>query len=248
MIVIPMAGLSSRFKKAGYDKPKYMLEAHGKTLFSHSVGSFHKYFDSDKFLFIALNSEDIHRFIYSECINLGIKDFDIVTLDNPTLGQAQTVFQGLMFAKVAMEEKLLIFNIDTIRPNFTYPDNFDVTEIDGYLETFVGEGNNWSNVLPENEKNFTVKLTAEKKEISKYCCTGVYFWRYAKDFIRVFTDYQCLLPQDLDAGEYYIAPMFNTLIDEGCDIRYSVISNNDVIFCGIPSEYEDFKSSMPYSD
>ncbi|EOA0230274.1 capsular biosynthesis protein, partial [Escherichia coli] len=36
MIVIPMAGLSSRFKKAGYVKPKYMLEAHGKTLFSHS--------------------------------------------------------------------------------------------------------------------------------------------------------------------------------------------------------------------
>ncbi|EII5689729.1 capsular biosynthesis protein, partial [Vibrio parahaemolyticus] len=26
MIVIPMAGMSSRFFKAGYDKPKYMLE------------------------------------------------------------------------------------------------------------------------------------------------------------------------------------------------------------------------------
>ncbi|EGR1720790.1 capsular biosynthesis protein, partial [Vibrio parahaemolyticus] len=25
MIVIPMAGMSSRFFKAGYDKPKYML-------------------------------------------------------------------------------------------------------------------------------------------------------------------------------------------------------------------------------
>ncbi|EGR2739468.1 capsular biosynthesis protein, partial [Vibrio parahaemolyticus] len=29
MIVIPMAGMSSRFFKAGYDKPKYMLEATG---------------------------------------------------------------------------------------------------------------------------------------------------------------------------------------------------------------------------
>lgn len=31
MIVIPMAGMSSRFFKAGYTQPKYMLEAHGQT-------------------------------------------------------------------------------------------------------------------------------------------------------------------------------------------------------------------------
>ncbi|ECR5117115.1 capsular biosynthesis protein, partial [Salmonella enterica] len=33
MIIIPMAGLSSRFFKAGYTKPKYELKAHDKTLF-----------------------------------------------------------------------------------------------------------------------------------------------------------------------------------------------------------------------
>ncbi|EKO3985769.1 capsular biosynthesis protein, partial [Vibrio fluvialis] len=42
MIMIPMAGMSSRFFKAGYSKPKYMLEAKGKTLFEHSVLSFEK--------------------------------------------------------------------------------------------------------------------------------------------------------------------------------------------------------------
>ncbi|TOM80696.1 capsular biosynthesis protein, partial [Vibrio parahaemolyticus] len=52
MIIIPMAGMSSRFFKAGYDKPKYMLEAHGKTLFEHSVESFEALFLDTKFLFI----------------------------------------------------------------------------------------------------------------------------------------------------------------------------------------------------
>ena len=38
-IVITMAGLGSRFRKAGYNVPKYMIEAHGKTLFEWSMES-----------------------------------------------------------------------------------------------------------------------------------------------------------------------------------------------------------------
>ncbi|MGL5267406.1 MAG: capsular biosynthesis protein, partial [Plesiomonas shigelloides] len=125
-------------------------------------------------------------------------------------------------------------------PGFTYPTVFDIKNVDGYLETFIGEGKNWSNIQPMNEDNYSVACTAEKKEISKYCCTGLYFWRYAKDFIRVFNEYQKVSLNELDAGEYYIAPMYNQLIKEGADIRYSIIAREDVIFCGIPAEYELF--------
>lgn len=235
-----MAGLSSRFKNAGYTKPKYMLEAHGKTLFNHSVSSFQKYFNSEKFLFIALNVDNTYEFIRTECLNLGIKDFNIVILEEPTKGQAQTVYQGLLAAETSIDEALLIFNIDTFRPGFTYPDVFDIKNTDGYLETFIGEGKNWSNILPKNESDYSVALTAEKKEISKYCCTGLYFWRYAKDFVRVFDEYQQISLKELDAGEYYIAPMYNQLINEGADIRYSIIAPEEVIFCGVPAEYESF--------
>ena len=34
-----MAGLGLRFKKAGYNVPKYMIEAKGKTLFEWSMDS-----------------------------------------------------------------------------------------------------------------------------------------------------------------------------------------------------------------
>ena len=240
MIVIPMAGLSSRFKNAGYTKPKYMLEAHGKTLFNHSVSSFQKYFKCEKFLFIALDVDNTHDFINAECVSLGISDFSIVILEEPTKGQAQTVYQGLISENVTMDEALLVFNIDTFRPGFTYPDIFNIKDIDGYLETFIGEGKNWSNIQPKDESNYTVAFTAEKKEISRYCCTGLYFWRYARDFIRVFNEYQQTSSKDLDAGEYFIAPMYNQMINEGADIRYSIISPDEVIFCGIPAEYESF--------
>ena len=36
-VVITMGGLGSRFRKAGYTVPKYMIEAKGKTLFEWSM-------------------------------------------------------------------------------------------------------------------------------------------------------------------------------------------------------------------
>ena len=40
MIIIPMAGLSSRFFSDGYKLPKYMLDLHGVPVFDHAFGSF----------------------------------------------------------------------------------------------------------------------------------------------------------------------------------------------------------------
>ncbi len=241
MIVIPMAGLSSRFKEAGYTLPKYMLEAHGKTLFFHSVESFKNIFEQESFLFIALDVFDVEKFIKKECLNLGIKNFQIVILKSPTRGQAETVYLGLNRKKVKDDEHLLIFNIDTFRPGFSWPKNFDIRKVDGYLETFIGTGKNWSNVLPKDDLSNEVLLTAEKQEISNYCCTGLYYWRRSGDFCRIFESYQKNDLSEVQAGEYYIAPMYNEIIKSGMNVRFSVVNADDVIFCGVPDEYQSFK-------
>lgn len=239
-----MAGLSSRFKKAGYKLPKYMLEAHGRTLFAHSVLSFEHYFLEESFLFIALDVFDTKNFIKQQCKALGITNYQIVILDKPTRGQAETVYLGVIKAGINQKEDLLIFNIDTFRPEFKWPTEFDAKNTDGYLETFLGSGANWSNVLPLDPQNQTVKITAEKQEISEYCCTGLYYWRHCIDFCRVFESYRTKAIKDLQAGEYYIAPMYNDLINDGKDIRYSVIDSTEVIFCGVPDEYTNFVNNQ----
>lgn len=241
MIIIPMAGLSKRFKNAGFELPKYMLNANGKTLFEHSVQSFEKYFNKEKFLFIALDVYDTKNFVLNCCRKMGLSDFQLIILDEPTRGQAETVYLGLKKAIISEYEPLLIFNIDTFRPNYTYPKVFDINNIDGYLETFIGEGQNWSNILPENKMLQTVKFTAEKQAISNYCCSGIYYFKFCGDFYKVFVKHKSINPNDLQGGEYYIAPMYNDLITEGKDIRYTVIDCNDIIFCGTPEEYFSFK-------
>jgi len=135
-----MAGLSQRFTAAGYDRPKYMLEAHGWTLFDHAVLSFRDYFDRHPFLFIARDVGGTADFVRARASALGIADAEIAILEEPTRGQAETVEKGIRKANVDATTPLSIFNIDTFRPGYRFPDWID--ECDGYLETFVGEGPN----------------------------------------------------------------------------------------------------------
>lgn len=237
MIVIPMAGMSSRFKRAGYLLPKFMLKINEKSVFSLAIESFKNFFDNEHFLFIAYDEFSVLDFINRECSNLGLKSYEVVLLKNHTKGQAETVYFGLQRMTRKTDDHILVFNIDTFRPNFCWPNDFNIKEISGYLETFIGEGANWSNVLPIEGTN-RVKLTAEKKQISKYCCTGVYYWRSVSLYKRVFDLYKEKDVSVLDGGEYYIAPMFNYIINEGGDVRFSVIEKKEVIFCGVPEEYE----------
>lgn len=242
MIVIPMAGLSSRFFKAGYTKPKYMLGAHGVSLFDHAVKSFEAYFKSKKFLFIVRDVYDTPDFVKERAEDLGITEFDIVILDQDTRGQAETVFIGLQLSKYGKKESLTIFNIDTFRPEFIFPNPNKVG--DGYLEVFKGTGDNWSFVKPENYNSNKVIETTEKKPISDLCCSGLYYFSTREIFELAYQDYIKKPEKDWDSGELYIAPIYNYLINNGYQITYNLINRNEVIFCGVPEEYECFLSEL----
>lgn len=236
MIMIPMAGMSSRFFKAGYSKPKYMLEAKGKTLFEHSVLSFEKYFKDELFVFVIRDVYETKKFVIDQVKKLGIKDFKIICLDVETKGQAETVFLGL--DGIDDNESLTIFNIDTFRPEFSYPDLS--SKEDGYLEVFQGSGDNWSFVLPENEESTLLVETAEKRPISDLCCTGLYYFNKVSDFKLSYNDYLNKPKELWEKGELYVAPLYNFLIKNGKSIHYHKIERDEVIFCGTPDEYDDF--------
>lgn len=241
MIVIPMAGMSSRFFKAGYDKPKYMLSAHGATLFEHSVNSFNMYFENTQFLFIVRDVYNTESFVKEMAIKMGIKNFFISTLVEETRGQAETVAMGLLdFIKnnAPYQGSITIFNIDSFRNNFSFP---NITEYcDGYLEVFKGDGDNWSFAKPLKEDSTEVVQTAEKNKISDLCSTGLYFFAKCNDYLDAYRKYEALPASQWDKGELYIAPIYNLMIRNGKKIHYHLIERSDVVFCGVPREYLDF--------
>lgn len=234
MFIIPMVGQSSRFFKAGFKEPKYKLEIGNATVFDRAVMSFHDYFESDLFLFLVRSDYDAYEFVNTHAIKLGIKRFKIIEFAQETVGQADTVYQGLTRAKgfYSDEEPLYIFNIDTFHLNFA---KADFSACDGYLEVFEGEGEHWSFVLPGDDNN--VIHTTEKDRVSNLCSNGLYFFKNPETFL---ASYKKLVDRGLRSnGEYYIAPMYNTLISENLNVKYKIIKISDLIFCGTPDEYEN---------
>ncbi len=238
MIVIPMAGLSRRFTEAGYDRPKYMLPLAGRSVFAHAVSSFASYFATEPFLFIARDVAGTPAFVEAECATLGLRQARVALLDAPTAGQAETVELGLRQAGVAAGTPLTIFNIDTFRPGFRLPDAAWFALSSGYLEVFRGAGANWSYVRPRNGDEPgdepVVLETAEKRPISDLCCTGLYHFAAAGDFHASLAAERA----QPSATELYVAPLYNHLIAAGRVVHYQIVDEAEIVFCGVPAEYE----------
>lgn len=236
MIVIPMLGKSSRFKNAGYALPKYRLPLGDGTVFTNSVRSFQRYFKNIPFLFLVRSDKDSAKFVAQEVARMEINDYRIIQFDYETKGQAESVAMGI--SDYDDDTPLIIFNIDTIRLNFEIPpqDKF----ADGFLEVFKADGDAWSFVDPGEDGK--VLRTSEKQRISDLCSDGLYGFAKCKYYKWAYDNY--LQSTKQVNGEIYIAPLYNYLINQGFDIRYTLIKDSDIKNCGTPEDYERLKKEF----
>ena len=238
MIVFPMAGLSRRFADAGYTMPKYMLPLERGVCFDYSVMGFLEAYADESFLFIMRDVFGTPGFVEDRLRALGLKRYQLVVLDGPTSGQGETVEKGLQ--KIGCNEgELTIFNIDTFRTNVTRLPREQ--RGDGILEVFDGTGDSWSFVEPVQATGNRVARTTEKDPISNLCCTGLYSFASASDFLSALARERC--NPTSPHRETFIAPIYNQLIRANRDIRYHLIPSSEVLFCGIPAEYEALLSN-----
>ncbi|WP_454915510.1 capsular biosynthesis protein [Xanthobacter sediminis] len=236
MIVFPMAGLSSRFTRAGYDRPKWMLPLAERPLLDWSLLGFRELFDREPFLLVYLDTPGVAEFVRERAATLGIRDVRFVPLTEPTRGQAETVQLGIDGIRLEDDEAITIFNIDTIRPGFRHAAEFQ--DCAGWLECFEGEGEHWSFVKPG--ANQRADDVSEKKRISNLCCTGLYNFSSAK----IFRDSFEMEKINPGASELYVAPMYRHIIRSGLIIKYRKIDIEQVFFSGTPDEYEALKKNI----
>ena len=235
MFVIPMAGLSSRFFKAGYEVPKYQLSIADAIVFDLAIKSFERYFATDLFLLIVRDVYDTPRFVAERLERLGVQNVIIHTLDGETAGQAETVALGLQNDNIDSQEPIYIFNIDTFRYGFDKPEWVDT--VDGYLEVFEGEGDHWS-FIAVDDRDKVIKTT-EKERISNLCSDGLYYFKSKDLYLSLFE--QAKAHNLTVKNEYYIAPMYNLLIAQGGEVGYVKITDHEIDFCGTPDEYHALK-------
>lgn len=236
-IVITMAGLGSRFRKAGYKVPKYQIEVNGHTLFYWSMLSLSG-FSTKKYVFIVRKEDNAASFITTACKEFNIDHPVIIEIDYLTSGQAETAVLAAPYWNEA--EPLLIYNIDTYVEAGQMRD--EQLHGDGFIPCFSGEGDHWSFVrLDEEGKAAEIR---EKTRISNHCTVGAYYFRSAHLYQELYKEFYLDSEHPLEAGERYIAPLYNFLVQEKRGKVYiSDIPPERVHVLGTPEEVEIFRNS-----
>lgn len=233
-IIITMAGLGLRFRKAGYHCPKYMIEARGKTLFEWSMDSL-KGYDAYvlKYVFVVRKEDNAVDFIEKKCEKYGISNIELLELNDKTDGQATTCALAIPYC--SQDSGIMVYNIDTyVEP---YELKYEDVLGDGYIPCFHARGDHWSFV--KVDKNNQVVEVREKERISNNCTLGAYFFKSPNLYKELYEEYYGDINW-ADSMEKYIAPLYNCMLDKGMNVSYSVVNEKKVHVLGTPEELNTF--------
>lgn len=236
-IVIPMAGLGSRFKSAGIDTPKPLIEVNGKTLIEHSVNSLGI---NGQYIFITREYDNpkyndklsrLLKTIAPDCIE--------IKLSKNQLGAADAA----LYAKEYIDnyDQLIVTNCDqSLEWNAEDFLNFvNETKCDGALLLF--ESSNPQNSFAKMINNKIIEV-AEKKIISSYALFGLHYWKHGKDFVnsaeQLLKEYK-----QLGLNECYISETYNYIAKNKNILGY-IIKQNQYHILGTPQDVETYLAKI----
>lgn len=240
-ILIPMAGIGSRFAKAGFDKPKPLIDVLGSPMVSWAMKSF-DFLDRLKnyqIIFVILEEhnamyklEDKLKEIFGDMVK-------VVVAEKVTRGQAETCLLAKKY--IDNYNKLFIYNCDTYSISKIW-DLIEAENPDGILPVFEADDARYSFVKLD-EYGYVCE-TAEKKVISNLATSGMYYFRRGADFVLAAEN--MLNNLATQNGEFYVAPCYNELLKSGKKIKTIMVDKNYVM--GTPEELDAFIKNYRQSD
>ena len=233
-ILVPMAGLGSRFIKEGFKVPKQIINIKDKHLIDISLDCLN-YKDCN--LIFVLRDEHVYNHHMDELLMKKFgDDISIVVLDQLTDGSVCSC----LFAEslIDNDSPLVIHTLDIeFRPVFD-PHVMHTLDADGLILTFKSNSTNYS--YAQLDKDGNVIKTAEKKAISPNACVGIYGFKKGSDFCKYARE---MIERDLRTkNEFYISPLYNVLIEDGKKIVTEDVDKMHIF--GTPDEYHFYKDNV----
>ncbi len=240
-VVIPMAGLGSRFVKAGYTDPKPLIDVLGEPMIAWAMKSFDFLPKVKKFqlIFIILKEHEDTYGMSEKLKELFGNAIIVTVIDHLTRGQAETVLAAKSL--INNHNKLFIYNCD----NYSTAPIWELIEAedpDGILPCFKATDPRYS--YARLDEYGYVTETAEKRVISDWASNGMYYFKRGKDFVSA-AEVICAHNM-IESGELYVAPCYNQLLLSGKKIKIVEITQNHVL--GTPEELDKFLKHYPKKD
>lgn len=210
-VLIPMAGMGSRFVEAGYKLPKPLIDVDCKPMIRRVVENLN--IDAN-YIFIA-QRDHYEKYNLKTYLELMVPDCKIILTDGLTEGAACTA----LLAKdlINNDQRLLIANSDQLVDwdscDFMY--NMISSGCDGGLLTFKANETKWS--YAKLGFNGFVEKVAEKKVISDNASVGIYYYKHGKDFVKYAE--QMISKNIRVKNEFYICPVYNEYIADGKKLK-----------------------------
>lgn len=205
-IIIPIAGTSELFIKAGFLYPKPLIEINGAPMIELVIEKT-KSLTIDHQLVFVLKEEDVSKYHLDNTLKLLSPNCQIVVLKKDTKGALCSILMTIDY--IDDNDSILILNGDQIIDvDFNEIINsLNAKHADVGIVTFNSIHPRWSFAKIENE---VVVQTAEKNPISNNAIAGFYYFTNAKMFFE--NAFQCILNDVQLDGIFYISPVINEFI------------------------------------
>lgn len=228
-ILIPMAGLGSRFPSHQYSMPKPLIEVRGKPMISMAIESLN--LEGNYFFVIAKNK--FTSLVKDTIIGMLPHNSKFIEIDYLTEGPAAS---ALLFKDmINNENELVIANCDQIMEwnseNFIH----NVRLYDGAVVTYHTDTTKNSYARLDN-KGFVTEIR-EKEVISNVSLNGIHYWKQGKFFVDS-AEKMIEMEDRAPNGEFYIGPTYNYMIKHGLKVGVYHIPNQQHNPVGVPEDLE----------
>ena len=232
---MPCAGLSTRFPNL---RPKYLLTDYAGRLMIENAAK--NYIGKDRITIVILKEHDDKFGARNKLIEAFGHKVDIVILDKPTSGPADTVYQAIKKGRINLKDEILIkdcdgfFDVEPVSGNVIYvsllSDNPDIRNAPAKSYTIT------------NEQNI-VTTVVEKQIVSNSFCVGGYQFASAEKYITAFEALQGKVKSEIfvsniidymiSNGEIFCEAKVKNFVDVGTADDWFKYNNKPTYFCDI---------------
>lgn len=230
-IIIPMAGLGSRFARVGYTDHKPLIRVNGKTLLEYTVSSLG--INGEYHLVLRDLGGSYLRDVEDVMKNLGAK-YEVHVIEHVTSGATETALRATS-ALAGYTGELVVTNCDQFLLWDSAKFVEDSRKYDGSVLTY--RSTDPKNSFAEISGDRVVKIV-EKNAISDDALVGVHYWRDASDFV---SSADSLLKNRDIKRETYVSETYNYMISAGKKVGAIPVEPGRYWSTGTPEDLAEFK-------
>ena len=229
-VIIPCAGASSRFPNM---RPKYLLTDYAGRLMVQNAAE--NYIDKYRVTIVILKEHDERYQARKKLEEAFGNKVDIVVLDKPTSGPAETVYLAIQRGRINLSNSLLVKDCDGF---------YKTEQKDGNI-IYIAKLSDHPKIRTAGAKSYTltndqgiINSVVEKKIVSDHFCVGGYQFETAQSFVDAFE-------QLTDrTNEIFVSNIVDYMISTGTLFFESEVKN--FIDVGVADDWFDYNNKPTY--